>query len=139
LSRPACACVHCPGKCWFPTQDLPSKSSRSGGDCLGFNSNCATCLWAWKHHAIPQCLMCNMRIVIIVTLPPKGRPIVQTRVLTSLIGGAANWFLSLLWVPLCNRDLPSGVLGKASPSIWSTDPLAPSKMLSQQGGGNTVS
>jgi hypothetical protein len=74
--------------------------------------------------------MCNMRIGIIVTLPPKGRPIVQTRVLTSLIGGAANWFLSLLWVPLCNQNSLSSTLGEVSPSVRAAGPLVPGGTLS---------
>jgi hypothetical protein len=64
------------------------------------------------------------------------------------MGSAPNWFLSLLWIPLCNQDLLSDVSGEASPSIGSTGLLEPCGMLSQQareakswqqGGENTIS
>jgi hypothetical protein len=57
-------------------------------------------------------------------LPPTGRIIIQNCVLTSVVGGAPNWFPSLLQVPLL-----SGVPGEASPSIGSTGPLVPGGTL----------
>jgi hypothetical protein len=47
------------------------------------------------------------------------------------MGGAPNWFPSLLQFLLCNWDLLSGTPGEASPSIWSTGQLAPGGMLSR--------
>jgi hypothetical protein len=51
------------------------------------------------------------------------------QVLTSLMGRAPNWFLSLFWVSLCNQDLFSGVPGEVSPSVGSIGLLVPGRML----------
>jgi hypothetical protein len=47
------------------------------------------------------------------------------------MGGAPNWFLSLLRVPLCNQDSPAPdrhcAPGEATPFVGSTGPLVPGR------------
>jgi hypothetical protein len=43
------------------------------------------------------------------------------------MGGAPNWFLSHLWVPLCKQESLPGAPGKVTPSVGSIGLLLPGR------------
>jgi hypothetical protein len=73
-----------------------------------------------KNKVLPQKVVIRMSLGVnqAPLLPPKSRPIIRTRVLTSLMNGAPKLVPEPFQVPLCNRNLPPLFTRRESPSPW---------------------